>query len=95
MDGKSWIKRDLSHAEASDVAGGQRLRVPETGRQEPGPGGPPSFTGSKDVKKVGTEKIDGVETTHYKGHGPLDRFRKESLKNEKARPPAKQREKSP
>ena len=44
------------------------------------------FTGSKDVKKVGSESIDGVKTTHYKGTvtpeqaGTLDPKAKEAFK---------------
>lgn len=44
------------------------------------------------MKKVGTEKIDGVETTHYKGTVTLDEFRK-SLKSE-SKATREQREKS-
>ncbi|MET8410691.1 DUF1396 domain-containing protein [Streptomyces sp. NPDC005195] len=76
LDGKSWMKFDLSAA-----AGG-----PGTGKLPSQAGQDPSqestyLTGSKDVKKVGTEKVDGVRTTHYKGTVTLDDLRA-SLKGE-------------
>lgn len=36
------------------------------------------------MKKVGTEKVDGVQTTHYKGTVTLDELRAELKKKDKA-----------
>ncbi|MEV2230862.1 DUF1396 domain-containing protein [Streptomyces phaeochromogenes] len=89
MDGKSWIKFDLSTL-GDDALGGA---APGAGTADKNPAQESTFlTGSKDVKKVGTEKVDGVETTHYKGTVTLDEFRK-SLKSE-SRTTREQREKS-
>ena len=77
MDGKSWIKFDLS---AMGAAGGESLGA--AGQADKNPAQESTFlTGSKDVKEVGTETVDGVKTTHYKGTVTLDQFR-DSLKNE-------------
>ncbi|MER5397877.1 DUF1396 domain-containing protein [Streptomyces sp. NPDC002599] len=79
MDGKSWIKFDMSalgadkELNASQLGGGQADKNPATEST--------FLTGSKDVKKVGTETVDGVKTTHYKGSITLDEYRK-SLKGE-------------
>ncbi|QIJ61070.1 hypothetical protein [Streptomyces sp. JB150] len=58
--GKPWIKIDLKKAAAQQGLGNQQL-------------GDPAQTAAyakaitdKDVTKVGTEKIDGTSTTHYK-----------------------------
>ena len=65
MDGKSWIKLDMSamgadkQLNADQLGGGQADKNPATEST--------FLTGSKDVKKVGTETVDGVKTTHYKG----------------------------
>ncbi|MCX4908089.1 DUF1396 domain-containing protein [Streptomyces sp. NBC_00878] len=89
MDGKSWIKFDLSTL-GDDALGGA---APGAGTADKNPAQESTFlTGSKDVKKVGTEKVDGVETTHYKGTVALDDFR-ESLKDE-SKTTREQREKS-
>ncbi len=78
MDGKSWIKFDLSTL-GDDALGGA---APGAGTADKNPAQESTFlTGSKDVKKVGTEKIDGVETTHYQGTVTLADFRA-SLKDE-------------
>lgn len=78
MDGKSWMKLDLSSLD-DDALGGS---APGAGTVDKNPAQESTFlTGSKDVKKVGTEKVDGVETTHYRGTVTLDQFRR-SLKGE-------------
>ncbi|MER7052868.1 MULTISPECIES: hypothetical protein [unclassified Streptomyces] len=58
--GKPWIKIDLEKAAAQQGLSGQQI-------------GDPAQTAAyakaitdKDVTKVGTEKIDGADTTHYK-----------------------------
>ncbi|MCX4989109.1 MULTISPECIES: LppX_LprAFG lipoprotein [unclassified Streptomyces] len=79
MDGKSWIKFDMSamagdkELDANQLGGGQADKNPATEST--------FLTGSKNVKKVGTETVEGVKTTHYKGTVTLDDFRK-SLKGE-------------
>ncbi|MFI1413059.1 DUF1396 domain-containing protein [Streptomyces sp. NPDC020707] len=79
MDGKSWIKFDMSTLGDDALGGGG---APGAGTADKNPAQESTFlTGSKDVKKVGTEKVEGVETTHYKGTVTLDEFRK-SLKGE-------------
>ncbi|MFS8203967.1 DUF1396 domain-containing protein [Streptomyces sp. CWNU-52B] len=94
LDGKSWMKFDLS-ALGDDASGGDALGggAPGLGTIDRNPAQESTFlTGSKDVKKVGTEKVEGVETTHYKGTVTLDEFR-ESLKGE-SKATRDQREKS-
>ncbi|MXM62320.1 DUF1396 domain-containing protein [Streptomyces sp. HUCO-GS316] len=65
MDGKSWIKFDMSALGAGkDMNSGQF----GAGQADQNPATESTFlTGSKDIKKVGTETVDGVKTTHYKG----------------------------
>ncbi|WP_030233944.1 MULTISPECIES: hypothetical protein [unclassified Streptomyces] len=89
MDGKSWMKFDLSGSEAGKDLG----RMGSTSQAEKNPAAESTFlTGAKDVKKVGSEKVDGVETTHYTGTVTLKDLRA-SLKDEKAAT-REQREKS-
>ncbi|MFV8186528.1 MULTISPECIES: DUF1396 domain-containing protein [unclassified Streptomyces] len=65
MDGKSWIKFDMSAAGADKALNTDELGAGQTGKN---PASDSTFlTGSKDVKKVGTETVEGVKTTHYKG----------------------------
>ncbi|MFF6993842.1 DUF1396 domain-containing protein [Streptomyces sp. NPDC008313] len=79
MDGKRWIKFDLS-ALGDDATGGESLGA--VGEADKNPAQESTFlTGSKDVKKVGTETVAGVKTTHYRGTVTLDEFR-DSLKDE-------------
>ncbi|MFE9173116.1 DUF1396 domain-containing protein [Streptomyces kebangsaanensis] len=64
MDGKSWMKFDLSTL----GEGNELNELGAASQAEQNPATESTFlTGAKDVKKVGTEKIDGVETTHYSG----------------------------
>ncbi|MGI5427956.1 DUF1396 domain-containing protein [Streptomyces sp. CA-179760] len=90
MDGKRWIKFDLSGSEAGkelDQMGSS------TSQAEQNPAAESAFlTGAKDVKEVGSEKVDGVETTHYSGTVTLAGLHA-SLKDAKA-DTRKQREKS-
>ncbi|MFF7310415.1 LppX_LprAFG lipoprotein [Streptomyces sp. NPDC008137] len=90
MDGKRWMKFDLSGSEAGkelDQMGSS------TSQAEQNPAAESAFlTGAKDVKEVGSEKVDGVETTHYSGTVTLADLRA-SLKDAKA-DTRKQREKS-
>jgi hypothetical protein len=88
MDGKSWIKFDMA-AMGKDAPTGESL----AGQADKNPATESSFlTGSKNVKKVGTETVDGVKTTHYRGTVTLDEFRA-SLKG-KSKATRERREKS-
>ncbi|MEV7792803.1 DUF1396 domain-containing protein [Streptomyces sp. NPDC087512] len=64
MDGKSWIKFDLA-------AMGADQELNELGglsQADRNPAAESTFlTAADDVEKVGTETVDGVGTTHYKG----------------------------
>ncbi|MFB6768835.1 LppX_LprAFG lipoprotein [Streptomyces sp. NPDC056337] len=64
MDGKSWMKFDLSA-----LGAGEELdQLGSASQADKNPATESTFlTGAKDVEKVGTETVDGVETTHYKG----------------------------
>ncbi|MGW8063590.1 DUF1396 domain-containing protein [Streptomyces ziwulingensis] len=64
MDGKSWMKFDL----AAMGAGEELNQLGGASQADKNPATESTFlTGAKDVEKVGTETVDGVETTHYKG----------------------------
>jgi hypothetical protein len=79
MDGKSWIKFDVSALAGDKELNGDQLGA---GQADKNPAEESTFlTGAKDVKKVGTETVEGVKTTHYKGTVTLDDLRK-SLKGE-------------
>ncbi|MFI7347216.1 LppX_LprAFG lipoprotein [Streptomyces sp. NPDC049936] len=64
MDGKSWMKFDLSA-----LGAGEELdQLGSASQADKNPATESTFlTGAKDVEKVGTETVDGVKTTHYKG----------------------------
>lgn len=80
MDGKTWMKFDLSGSDA----GKELDQMGSTSQAEQNPAAESTFlTGAKDVKKVGTEEVDGVETTHYSGTVTLADLRA-SLKKEDA-----------
>jgi hypothetical protein len=79
MDGKSWMKLDMSALGEDALGGGGN---PAAGRAEQNPAADSTFlTGAKDVQEIGTEKVGGVETTHYRGTVTLDALR-DSLKDE-------------
>ncbi|MBU6530907.1 DUF1396 domain-containing protein [Streptomyces mayonensis] len=64
MDGKSWLKLDLGAMGAGDDLN----QLGGAARAEQNPATESTFlTGAEDVEKVGTETVEGVETTHYKG----------------------------
>jgi hypothetical protein len=89
MDGKRWLKFDLSgSAAAKDL---DKMGSPSQAEQNPAAEST-FLTGAKDVKKVGSEKVDGVETTHYTGTATLADLRA-SLKDSKGET-REQREKS-
>ncbi|MFD5456551.1 LolA-like protein [Streptomyces olivaceus] len=64
MDGKSWLKFDLEAMGAGD----ELNQLGGASQAEKNPATESTFlTGAKDVEKVGTETVEGVQTTHYKG----------------------------
>lgn len=64
MDGKSWIKFDLAALGADK----ELNQLGGASQADKNPATESTFlTGAKDVEKVGTETVEGVETTHYKG----------------------------
>ncbi|MFE5395316.1 DUF1396 domain-containing protein [Streptomyces sp. NPDC056568] len=64
MDGKSWMKFDLAAMGAED----ELNQLGGASQADKNPAAESTFlTGAKDVQKVGTETVDGVETTRYKG----------------------------
>jgi hypothetical protein len=89
MDGKRWLKFDLSGSDAAKDL--DKMGSPSQAEQNPAAEST-FLTGAKDVKKVGSEKVEGVETTHYTGTVTLADLRA-SLKDDKAET-RKQREKS-
>lgn len=65
MDGKSWVKFDMAALGMDKELNGGELGG---GRADQNPAQESTFlSGSKNVRKVGTETVDGVRTTHYKG----------------------------
>ncbi|MET7689948.1 LppX_LprAFG lipoprotein [Streptomyces sp. NPDC005483] len=65
MDGKKWMKFDLS---SLGKDGGLGATAPGAGQADQNPASMSSFlNGAKNVKKVGTETVEGVKTTHYAG----------------------------
>ncbi|MEU3931647.1 DUF1396 domain-containing protein [Streptomyces sp. NPDC029044] len=89
MDGKRWLKFDLSGSDAAKDLD----KMGSTSQAEQNPAAESTFlTGAKDVKEVGSEKVDGVETTHYTGTVTLADLRA-SLKDSKGET-REQREKS-
>ncbi|MEU3890902.1 DUF1396 domain-containing protein [Streptomyces sp. NPDC029041] len=89
MDGKRWLKFDLSGSDAAKDL--EQMGSPSQAEQNPAAQST-FLTGAKDVKKVGSEKVDGVETTHYTGTATLADLRA-SLKDSKGET-REQREKS-
>lgn len=90
MDGKSWIKFDMSA-----LGGGKGPTADQlgAGQANQNPAANSTFlTGSKNVKKVGTETVGGVQTTHYEGKVTVEDL-KASLKD-KNKTVREQREKS-
>jgi hypothetical protein len=78
MDGRTWIRFDTSGTEA----GKQLDQLGAASQAEQNPAIQTTFLNSADdVKKVGTETVDGVRTTHYQGTVTLDTLEK-SLKKE-------------
>jgi outer membrane lipoprotein-sorting protein len=81
MDGKSWLKLDLSALGADKELDG----LGSAGQADRNPAAESTLlTGAEDVKKVGTERVDGVETTHYAGTVTLGDFRASLQDEDKA-----------
>lgn len=74
MDGKRWMKLDL--AAAAEASGDPAVTKELTGGMENMNQDPAQqlalLLDSPNVKHVGSEKIDGVETRHYKGTLTVD-----------------------
>ncbi|MEU6094046.1 DUF1396 domain-containing protein [Streptomyces sp. NPDC047079] len=65
MDGKHWIKFDLAAMGADKQLNMDQMGAGQAGQN---PAQDSTFlTSSKHVTKVGSETVDGVKTTHYKG----------------------------
>ncbi|MEV7285479.1 DUF1396 domain-containing protein [Streptomyces sp. NPDC093252] len=78
MDGKTWIKFDL----AALGAGDELSELGAAGQADKNPASEAGFMADAEgVEEIGTETVDGVETTHYKGTITLADLR-ESLKDE-------------
>ena len=63
--GKPWLKVDVNQAAQRTGFDIQSL-IDQVQKVDPAEQ-TKMFTGSKDVRRVGTEEIDGVQTTHYTG----------------------------
>ncbi|ANS67245.1 lipoprotein [Streptomyces lincolnensis] len=89
MDGKRWIKFDMSALGESGLGGS----APGAGQADQNPAAESAFlTGADNIKKVGSETVDGVKTTRYSGVVGLADL-KASLKDEDKKT-REQREKS-
>jgi len=89
MDGKHWLKFDMSALGGAE----QALNTDQFGQANQNPAQESTFlTSSKKVKKVGTETVGGVSTTHYAGTLTLDDLRASLKDQDKAF--REQREKS-
>ncbi|WP_246178930.1 hypothetical protein [Actinomadura decatromicini] len=64
-DGKPWVKIDLN--QLGQQTGFDMKSVVDQIQQVDPAEQTKMFTGSKDARRVGTETIDGVKTTHYTG----------------------------
>ncbi|MEU6576024.1 LppX_LprAFG lipoprotein [Streptomyces sp. NPDC046805] len=88
MHGKKWLKFDMSA-----LGKGTDANQFGAGQANDNPAAQATFlSGAKDVKKVGTETVEGVKTTHYQGTVTLDQLRSSLKGGDKA--VREQREKS-
>ncbi|MFF4347915.1 DUF1396 domain-containing protein [Streptomyces sp. NPDC001530] len=84
LDGKHWMKFDLSgHTKTASGLALDTTKIRDRADQNPAQEST-FLTGSKDVKKVGSETVDGVKTTHYKGTVTLDDLRASLKSKDKA-----------
>ncbi|MEU1145481.1 LppX_LprAFG lipoprotein [Streptomyces sp. NPDC005863] len=82
MDGKSWLKFD---AKAMEKQAGKGAGSSVSAQADNNPADQSSLmTGSKDLKKVGSETVEGVETTRYTGTVSLAQMRKLTEKEDAA-----------
>ncbi|MGX2996714.1 DUF1396 domain-containing protein [Streptomyces sp. JNUCC 64] len=89
MDGKKYMKFDMKGLEKEAGAGAPAV----PGQATQNPAAEAAFlSAADDVKKIGSETIDGEKTTHYRGTVGMDEMRK-SFEDEKAEV-REQREKS-
>ncbi len=66
LGGRSWVKLDMSAL--GGVGNDLTANAAGAAEADKNPAAETAFlTGAKDVKKVGTETVDGVRTTHYAG----------------------------
>ncbi|MFE6961171.1 DUF1396 domain-containing protein [Streptomyces sp. NPDC057696] len=80
MDGRSWLKFDISGPGSREAA----ATNPLAGQADQNPAEQVTFlNGSKDLERVGEETVEGERTAHYKGTVTLDQMR-ESYKDEDA-----------
>jgi hypothetical protein len=77
IEGKHWMALPMAELDEASkdipVGGSAATFAEQSPADQTG-----MLLGSEDVKKVGTEKIDGVETTHYQGTVSLDELSKSS-----------------
>ncbi|MEI5102177.1 DUF1396 domain-containing protein [Streptomyces sp. PmtG] len=74
MDGKSWVKFDAKTL--GKGAPNKPAPSSATSQADQNPAAESTFlTGSDDVKKIGEEKVEGVETTRYRGTVTVDDMR--------------------
>ncbi|MFJ3825215.1 DUF1396 domain-containing protein [Streptomyces nodosus] len=92
MNGKSWMKFDLGNLGEDGGLGTDQFGA---GQASQNPAQESTFlTGSKNVTEVGTETVDGVKTTHYKGRITLADLRADLKKQKLDKETREGREKS-
>ncbi|WP_407560539.1 DUF1396 domain-containing protein [Streptomyces sp. 184] len=80
MDGKTWLKIGMSDDEAG---GGENPLLELEGAEDNPADEAQMMNAAEDLEKVGEEKVEGVQTTHYSGTVSVADLRAE-LKNEDA-----------
>lgn len=74
MDGKSWMK--FGTDELGGAGNGKSSDSKGLSEADRNPTSESAFlTGAKNIERVGSETVDGVKTTHYKGTATLDDLR--------------------
>ncbi|MFI9648401.1 DUF1396 domain-containing protein [Streptomyces sp. NPDC052040] len=92
MDGKHWVKFDLGALGADKQLNPDQFGA---GGADRNPAQDSTFlTSSKHVTKVGTETVDGVRTTHYRGDITLAELRADLKAQKLDKATREQREKS-
>lgn len=92
MDGKHWIKFDLAAMGGDKQLNTDRMGAGQANRN---PAQESTFlSSSQHVTKVGTETIDGVRTTHYKGEVTLAQMRADLRAKKLDKATREQREKA-